>query len=82
MESTLNALGLGGGVVSIVTIVLLTVRKVLKSRCIRNEEGNIAVELSLNTTEIHTIQQDEVLKRMFADLKTEIQKSKRNINTP
>lgn len=80
MDTTniLNALGLSGGAIGIIATVLWTIRKVCNSKCVRKEDGHLALELSLNTHEIEAIQNNEDLKKMLNDLKKEIH-SKRNI---
>ena len=74
----LDLIGIAGGSFSVLAVVLWITKKVCHSRCIRKDDGNIAVELSLNIEEIQTIQSSEELKKQLADLKNQIQ-SRRQI---
>ena len=77
-KTMLDLVGIAGGSFSVLAVALWIVKKVCHSRCIRKDDGNIAVELSLNIEEIQTIQSSEELRRQLADLKNQIQ-SRKNI---
>ena len=77
-KTILDLVGIAGGSFSVLAVILWIAKKVCHSRCIRKDDGNIAVELSLNIEEIQTIQSSEELKKQLADLKNQIQ-SKRQI---
>lgn len=74
LTNVLSYLGLSSSVVIGVGVVWYVVRKVIRSKCVRGTDGGLHLDLSFNTAEITTIQNDEELKKMVADLKAEISK--------
>ena len=67
MNST-EIIGASGGIISIIMTIIYVTRKVLKSRCVRNNEGNLVLELGLNTEEVRHISQDQQLKTQIREI--------------
>jgi hypothetical protein len=69
-------LGLSGGAITIITALLVLARKLCRSRCIRKDDGSMALELSLSHEDISTIKDNKELQQLFNSLKQEINKQK------
>jgi hypothetical protein len=83
LTNVLQYLGLSSSVVIALGVVWYVARRIIRSKCIRGPDGGLHLDLSFNTSEIATIQNDESLKKMVADLKAEIKsKSERNVSKP
>lgn len=71
-NTTLEYLGISGWALGILSVLWYIARKVFKSQCVRGADGNLHIDLSLNTTELNAIATDENLKKLFKELKDEI----------
>lgn len=79
LTNVLQYLGLSSSVIIALGVVWYVVRRVVRSKCIQGPDG-YHLDLSFNTSEIATIQNDEALKKMVLELKNEIKsKSERTV---
>ena len=82
MDSTslLNYIGISGGSMAILSTIVYFIRKSLRSKCVKNNDGSSALQISFNNDEIQSIQSNPQLKDMFLQLKSEL--LKQATNTP
>lgn len=75
--SGLQYLGVSSGIISILGVVIIIIKKLpLKSKCITDQNGDLHLDIKFSNNEINEIKNDEQLKKMFLDLKDEINKKK------
>lgn len=74
VNDIVNYLGITGGTISIINVIVFWAKKIIKSNCIRDQNGRMHLDLSLNLFEIEVINRDEELKKMLFQLKDNISK--------
>ena len=78
MEQILSGLGISGGAITIIIGVVYLLRHVFTSKCIKGDDGEYHLDLSLNKEDLKTIHTDPELKNLLLNLKQEI--NRRSIN--
>ena len=72
MDTTLEYFGVSGGAISIIGMLVFAVKRLLTSNCVRGNDRNMRLEVSLNNSELTAIRQNEDLKQLLQQLKQEI----------
>ncbi len=76
MEAAMNYMGLSGGAIALTTTIILLLRRLFRSRCVRGNDGAMAIQISLSQDDVNTIRESKELHDLYNSLKQEIQRQK------
>lgn len=76
-SSTIDYVGISGGIITVVSVMIFVVKKFLHSRCIRGADGALHLDVSLNSV----MQQTQDIKTIIEQLRSEITQKVENNQT-
>lgn len=76
-STTLDYVGVSGGIITVISVIVFVVKKFVSSRCIRGPDGAMHLDVSLNSV----FQQTQDIKTIIEQLRSEITQKVENNQT-